>query len=131
MKKNLLLQVFLITSLFSANAIAAKTEQIDNLDKMIVYLESDSIRKSKDDISYWVIFDLKNEQLYNGKPIKSISSEIRAKCNTKQIDTVLSTFYKGNMGKGEFLIAEANQKYEFEIPAQLLGKYTTLVCNKN
>lgn len=110
--------------------MAAKTEQIDNLDKMVVYLESDSIRKSKDVISYWVIFDLKNEQMYNGKPIKSISSEIRANCNTKKVESVLSTFYKGNMGKGEFLIAEANQKYEFEIPPLLLDKYTTLVCSK-
>ena len=94
MKKNLLVHVFFLTSLFSANTMAAKTEQIDNLDKMVVYLESDSIRKSKDVISYWVIFDLKNEQMYNGKPIKSISSEIRANCNTKKVESVLSTLQR-------------------------------------
>lgn len=121
---------YIFASLFTLNSVAAKTEQIDNLDKMVVYLESDSIRQSKGKISYWVIFDLKNEQIYNGKPIKSISSEILANCNTKKVENVLTTFYKGNMGKGEFLIAETNQKYEFEIPTQLLEKYTALACSK-
>jgi hypothetical protein len=122
--------LFLFVSLSSFSLYAAKNEQIDNLDKMIVYIELDSIKKSKDTISYWLIFDLKNEQTYNGKPIKSISSEVRANCTTKKTENVLSTFFKGNMGKGEFLIAEPNQKYDFEIPSQVLEKYTTLVCNR-
>ncbi len=122
--------LFLLVSFFSYTSYATKAEQIDNLDKMFVYLETDSIRKSNNTISYWLIFDLKNEQKYFNKPIKSISVELRANCNSKKIENVLSTFYKGNMGKGEFLIAESNQKFEFEIPSNLLEKYTSLACSR-
>ncbi len=131
MPKYFHLFLFLLFSLSSHSISAAKTEQIDNLDKMFVYLEPDSIRKSNQIVSYWIIFDLKNEQKYYDKPVKSISSEIRANCNSKKIDSVLSVFFTGNMGKGKFLIAEPNQKFDFEIPNTLLEKYTTIVCNKS
>lgn len=122
--------LFLLVSFFSYTSYATKAEQIDNLDKMFVYLETDSIRKSNDTISFWLIFDLKNEQKYFNKPIKSISAEVRANCKSKKIENVLSTFYRGNMGKGEFLIAESNQKFEFDIPSNLLEKYTSLACSR-
>lgn len=117
-------------ALLAANVHAAKTERLDTFDNTTVYLETDSIRKSKDTISYWLVFDFKAEQTYNGKAFKSIASEIKANCSSNKSENALSVFFKGSMGKGEFLLADANQKYGFDIPSALLDKYSASICTK-
>ena len=130
-----LTKLFIATLSFftlSAYAAYAELQKVDNLEKMDVYLDKDSVHKTGDKVTFFLIFDFKSQEEMNGHKFKSIGSSFSGNCRTKEAKQTVFNLYNGNMaGEGMTLSNPSEKPMSFGVPPNLIEKYLGIACSSN
>ena len=66
-----------------------------------VYVDSDTIHRSENVVTLWVLMDFKTTQIQPKPPHMSVKSQREIDCTQKRIRLLALTAFSGNMGSGK------------------------------
>jgi len=128
MKLAKLLLLLAITAI-PYSTFAAQPVKIDDLSKTTVYLNTDSIRRNGDEVSFFLIFNLKEDSKMNGETLKSFAQFIYGSCKTNTGSQAASVAFKGSLATGKMIFVNPGQESnDFTVPQKYVDKYLTEVC---
>ena len=130
MKSTRLFLLFALIAL-AGSALAIEPLKISETTETEVYLKADTIRRNGDEVSFFLIFNLKKDSVYNGEKFKSFTSFIYGNCKNKTGDQGAQVAYKGPLGTGKMIFANQGEPRDtFNVPPKLVNNYVAGVCNK-
>jgi|LakMenEpi03Aug12_release.lakeMendotaPanAssembly.Ray.scaffolds.fasta_scaffold958502_2 hypothetical protein len=127
--KKFLLYTILMT--FTSIAQAEWLKLVEDKE-MKLFVETNSIKKLGNIVTYWELFDYSNIQSVNEKQYYSKKIKKELNCNAEEYNTLTATAYSENMGFGKVVQSYKYDSKEFEhiIPETIGYRVYKFVCNK-
>ncbi|PTN10970.1 surface-adhesin E family protein [Nitrosomonas aestuarii] len=103
----------------------------DNEDSYTVYADLTSIRKARDRVKMWILFDYKTEQKASGTNFLSKKIRRDYDCKEARIRRLAFSLFSWNMEKGELLRAyNQPQNWKRVVPGTMDETEWKVACDK-
>jgi len=93
----------------------------------VFYVDYDRIRFNNGNVYFWVLNDYQ-KPLSTGH--KSSKSYMMGDCKMYRVKGLTSTFYMGQMGKGDFITSNNERNWIYPIPNSIDDAILKFVCEK-
>jgi len=104
-------RLLLITLLvLSSGPAYAEWVSIGTTDKVILYIDLDTIRRKGDRVRLWHLHDFKTVETVNGDSILSIKMQSEIECLEERIRMLAGHSFSSNMGGGEVVYSDTDEK---------------------
>lgn len=125
-----LVSLAIATPVFAENAPVWKA--FGNAGQSRIYLDAANIKRGKDTVSLWVLYDFDDKQpALTGKTFNSLLTQASIDCPKQMSKILFAGRYSEHMGKGEALDVEKtkpNQKPEPIDPGTVMQAIANQVC---
>ena len=126
-RKILILTMFLSYILFPSTSLGEWKYVSTSIAKDVFYVDYDRIRLNNGNVYFWIL----NDYL---KPLsagfKSSKTYMMGDCEMYRVKSLSSTFYTGQMGKGDLRTVNNEQKWIYPIPNSIDDAILKSVCEK-
>ena len=94
-----------------------------------VYVDSDTIHRSENVVTLWVLMDFKTTQIQPKPPHMSVKSQREIDCTQKRIRLLALTAFSGNMGSGKEVSSYSDPGILVE-PSSVAQSLLEVACGK-
>lgn len=91
--------ITVLLAVVSSNAIA-EWVNVGGTEAFNIYVNSSTIRKNREKVIVWEVLDFSSARIANGQTFLSIKTQREYDCQQMKSQVLESTFYSGNMGRG-------------------------------
>lgn len=123
--------VFLIL-IFTTLNVYAEWVKVAGNDTADMYVETDSIKRIVNKVTYWEMIDYKSIKIAGGRSYRSLKMKIETKCDTEESRTIYYTAYSENTGLGYVISSfpDSNLIYTPIVPDSIENTVFKFVCIK-
>lgn len=125
------LLLFLVL-IFATLSVNAKWLLMNEDDEVSIYIETNSIKRKDNVVTYWKLFDYSVEQTFNNINYFSSKEKYETNCNTEEGASLLISFTSAKMGKGKSVYSYKAEQKNFipNIPDTIGYTIYKFVCKR-
>ena len=116
---------------FAANIFATNWKEAAFSDTGTVYVDIDSIKKSKEMVYYWQLSDCYEKKIIEGIAFMSHVSYYMTDCDMGKTKTLSLTFYKDKMAGGGavYTMTIESPSWSYDVPGSTGAASSEYACN--
>ena len=97
-----------------------------------VYVDSDTIHRSENAVTLWVLMDFKTTQIQPKPPHMSVKSQREIDCTKRRIRLLAMTGFSGSMGSGKevYSYSDPNEQGILVEPGSVTQSLLKIACGK-